>query len=264
MSDKIAKKFAQLKSEAKTALVSFVMAGDPSLDESESVMEALIDSGTDILEIGMPFSDPVADGAVIQNSGRRALKTEIDLNQILDIANRLANKYQDLPIVLMGYFNPIHKFGVESFCKKAKAAGVSGFIIVDLPYEERIRYDEVFQQYDIAFINLISPNTSLERAAQIVKGAKGFVYYVSVNATTGSQEPVIQDIKSNLAKIKTVTDLPIAVGFGIKTKDQAKAIAEFSDAVVVGSKYISLVESGGSDNNQALRNFNTDLKSSLI
>ena len=164
----------------------------------------------------------------------------------------------------MGYFNPIHKFGVENFCLKAKTAGVSGLIIVDLPYEERIRYDEVFKKYDIAFINLISPNTSLERATQIVKGANGFVYYVSVNATTGSQEPVIQDINSNLTKIKTVTDLPIAVGFGIKTKDQAKAIAEFSDAIVVGSKYISLVESDCSENNQALSSFNADLKSSLI
>jgi len=264
MSDKIAQKFSQLKSEAKTALVSFVMAGDPSIEISESVMETLIDSGTDILEIGMPFSDPVADGSVIQNSGRRALKTEIDLNKILGLASRIAKKYQDLPIILMGYFNPIHKFGVEDFCKKAKTAGVSGFIIVDLPYEERLRYDEVFKKYDIAFINLISPNTSLGRATQIVKNAKGFIYYVSVNATTGSQEPVIKDIKSNLANIRTITDLPIAVGFGIKTKDQAKEIGEFSDAIVVGSKYISLLESDAKANIQAIKNFNTDLKSSLV
>jgi tryptophan synthase alpha chain len=264
MSDKITKKFTQLKSEAKSALVSFVMAGDPSLEISEAVMEALIDSGTDILEIGMPFSDPVADGVAIQNSGKRALKTDVTLNKILDLAKRLTNKYQDLPIILMGYFNPIHKFGVDAFCQKAKASGVSGFIIVDLPYEERSRYDEVFNKNDIAFINLISPNTSVDRAKKILIGAKGFVYYVSVNATTGSQEPVIQDIENNLINIRTITDLPIAVGFGIKTKDQAKAIGEFSDAIVVGSRYISFIEAKAQENLQALKEFNSELKSSLI
>ncbi|MBT4989418.1 MAG: tryptophan synthase subunit alpha [Rickettsiales bacterium] len=263
MTNKIAQTFAKIKSEKRAGLVSFIMAADPDLESTINIIDNLVTSGTDILEIGMPFSDPVADGVVIQESGKRALKTGVTLNQILKLVVKLRNKYSELPIILMGYFNPIHKFGVEKFCKEAEKVGVTGIIIVDLPMEERLPYDHIFSKYNINFINLLSPNTNEDRLKEIVKDAKGFVYYVSVNATTGSQEPVVSEIKAKLKIIRKYTELPIAVGFGIKNKKQAAAIAKFADFIVVGSQYIKILQDEDNNSYLNLRNFNQELKKSL-
>ncbi|MBT4921604.1 MAG: tryptophan synthase subunit alpha [Rickettsiales bacterium] len=263
MSDKIKQIFAKVKSESRAGLVSFIMAGDPDLATTKDVVDNLILSGTDILEIGMPFSDPVADGVVIQESGKRALGSGVTLNKILNLVTVLRSKYTELPIILMGYFNPIHKFGVEKFCKAAEESGVTGLIIVDLPMEERLVYDGIFGKYNINFINLLTPNTPVERIQEIVKDASGFLYYVSVNATTGSKEPVIEEIKQKLAIIREHTNLPIAVGFGIKEDKQAAAIAKFSDFIVVGSRYIQILQEDKDVEFAKLRAFNQSLKRAL-
>ena len=263
MTQKVQNIFNKLKADNKSGLVSFIMAGDPNIEATKVIIDSLINSGTNILEIGMPFSDPVADGVLIQESGKKALSNNVNLKQVLNLAKSTSDKYPDLPIILMGYFNPINKFGVENFCIEANKSGVSGVIIVDLPMEERSRYNELFLQYEVAFINLLSPNTNEARVKEIVKDAKGFIYYVSVNATTGSKEPVIADIKANLEIIKKYTDLPIAVGFGIKKPAQAKAIGEFADFIVVGSQYINLINENQGNFKSAISEFNKSLKASL-
>lgn len=264
MTNRIERKLASLKAQNKAGLVSFVMAGDPDLDVSKQIIETLIDSGSSIVEIGMPFSDPVADGPVIQNSAIRALEHKINLHDCLSLVSDIRVKNDDTPLILMGYFNPILKYGVEKFLADASSAGVDGFIIVDLPLEESGRYLADFRKHNLSLIQLLTPNTPTDRIKEITDIASGFVYYVSVNAITGTKIPVITQIKEKVEEIKVISPVKLAVGFGINTKEQADALGEFAELIVIGSRYIRCVEEGGGADVicKKIRSFNQEILSS--
>ncbi len=261
--NRIDSKFSELKAKGEKALITFITAGDSSLEDSEKFFHSLEKSGADLIELGIPFSDPSADGPVIQRSSERALKKNINLNHIFDLVEKLRTKSQ-LPIILMGYYNPILQFGVDKFCKKAAQAGVDGLIIVDLPPEES---DELYipaAKQGIHFIYLLTPTADDLRIQKVKEKAKGFIYFVSVTGITGSKLPDEKNIKKQILKIKKKISLPLCVGFGIQSAEQAKLFSSFSDGVVVGSALVSLIEKN--DSQSACRQLEQkvfEIKSSL-
>lgn len=241
---RIEEKFQELKQKKEKAFIAYLTAGDPDLDKTEALIEALASSGVDILEIGVPFSDPTADGPAIQAAAQRALQAGVTLEAILERIARLRRKIQ-IPIILFGYYNPIFSYGNEPFAKKAKKAGVDGILIVDLPPEEAMELRQYTDPAGIDFISLIAPTTDDERIRSIVREASGFLYYISVTGVTGTALPILKDIKRDVQKIRKTTALSIAVGFGISTPEQAKAIAPLADGIVIGSAVVRLIETHG-------------------
>ncbi len=238
---RIGQRFAALKAEGRGGLITFVTAGDPDLETSREILMGLPAAGADLIELGMPFSDPMADGPAIQASSLRALKGGMTLKKTLGLVADFRKRDNDTPVVLMGYYNPIYIHGPEAFATDARAAGVDGLIIVDLPPEE---VDELWQparDAGIDFIFLTAPTSDDARLPVIVARASGFVYYVSITGITGTRSADITDVGAALRRIRKHTELPIAVGFGIKTPEQAAEIASVADAAVVGSALVDII-----------------------
>ena len=233
--------FDELKKDNKKGLITFITAGDPNFDVSLEILKRLPSSGADILEIGMPFTDPMADGPSIQASYLRALKEGQTLNKTIKLVEIFRESNKSTPIVLMGYYNPIYKYGVKKFLFDIKKVGIDGLIIVDLPPEADEEVCIPSSKIGIDFIRLATPTSSINRLPAIIKNASGFLYYVSVLGITGSKTPEINSIKKNVEIIKSFSEIPVAVGFGIKTPIQAASIAQTSDAIVVGSAIIEKI-----------------------
>ena len=233
--------FEELKKDNKKGLITFITAGDPNFDLSLEILKKLPSSGADILEIGMPFTDPMADGPSIQASYLRALKEGQTLNKTIKLVEIFRESNKTTPIVLMGYYNPIYKYGVKKFLFDIKKVGIDGLIIVDLPPEADEEVCIPSNKIGIDFIRLATPTSSITRLPAIIKNASGFLYYVSVLGITGSKTPEINSIKKNVEIIKSFSEIPVAVGFGIKTPIQAASIAQTSDAIVVGSAIIEKI-----------------------
>lgn len=238
---RIDRRMAKLKGEGRPALVTYFMGGDPDYDASLSVMKALAASGADIIELGMPFSDPMADGPAIQAAGLRSLRAGQTLAGTLRMAADFRKADDETPIVLMGYYNPIYIYGVERFLKDAKASGIDGLIVVDLPPEMDEELCIPALRAGISFIRLATPTTDDKRLPKVLQNTSGFVYYVSMTGITGSALPDTTKVAGAVARIKAHTDLPVCVGFGVKTADQARAIAASADGVVVGTAIVNAV-----------------------
>lgn len=238
---RIERKLQQLQEKGEKALVFYLTAGDPGLKETEELIRCLDRSGVDILEIGVPFSDPTADGPVIQAASQRALKKNTTLPGILNLIKRV-RRHTEIPIVLFGYYNPIFIMGCDKFAETAKAAGVDGVLVVDLPFEESKELRQYTDASGIDFIALIAPTTNNDRIRKIAAQAGGFLYYISVTGVTGTAKPQPEDVRKEVSRIKKITSLPIVVGFGITTPEEAAAIASLADGVVVGSAFVKLIE----------------------
>ncbi len=232
---------ATFKNLKRSALITFITAGDPDYAKSLSILKALPAAGADIIELGMPFTDPMADGPVIQAAGLRALESGANMKQTLKMVTEFRKDNKDTPIVLMGYANPVFIYGIEKFVKDASTAGVDGLIIVDLPPEEDEELRTAAAKQDIDFIKLLTPTTNKDRLPTVLKSASGFLYYVSVAGITGAKKADASTIKPHIAEIKKNTKLPIAIGFGIKTADDVKALSGIADAVVVGSAIVQTI-----------------------
>ncbi|RVU15285.1 tryptophan synthase subunit alpha [Methylobacterium oryzihabitans] len=230
--------FARCRAEGRAALVTYVMAGDPDLDTSLAVLKALPESGADIVELGLPFTDPMADGPAIQAGGLRALKGGQTLEKTLDVVRRFREGNTRTPIVLMGYYNPIYIYGVDRFLKTAAEAGIDGLIVVDLPPEEDDELCLPAREAGLAFIRLATPTTDAARLPAVLANTAGFVYYVSITGITGSATPDFGKVAEAVARIRAQTPLPVVVGFGVKTGAHAAAIARGADGVVVGSALV--------------------------
>lgn len=241
MTSRMDARFAKLKAEGRPALVTYFMGGDPDYQTSLGIMKALPEAGADVIELGMPFSDPMADGPTIQLAGQRALKGGQTLAKTLDLARDFRKSDSDTPIVMMGYYNPIYIYGVDKFLDDAIAAGIDGLIIVDLPPEMDDELCIPALAKGINFIRLTTPTTDEKRLPTVLNNTSGFVYYVSMNGITGSALPDPSLISGAVARIKGHTDLPVCVGFGVKTADHAKAIGAAADGVVVGTAIVAQV-----------------------
>ncbi|PCH66717.1 MAG: tryptophan synthase subunit alpha [Rhodobacteraceae bacterium] len=237
-------KFAELRAKGKKAFVSYVMAGDPDFDTSLELVKGLPGAGVDIIELGLPFTDPMADGPTIQLAAQRALGAGMTLDRTLALAAAFRQGDDTTPIVLMGYYNPIYSQGVDTFLTKAKAAGIDGLIIVDLPPEEDVELCLPAQAAGLNFIRLATPTTDDERLPKVLQNTSGFVYYVSITGITGAAEAEAVDVAPEVARIKAGTDLPVVVGFGINTPEKSRAIAGIADGVVVGSAIVALTGAG--------------------
>lgn len=234
-------RFAELKEQNRAALVTFITAGDPDYASSLEILKGLPDAGADVIELGMPFTDPMADGPAIQLANIRALSNKQDLTKTLQMVREFRQGNQTTPIVLMGYFNPIHKMGVERFIAEAKEAGVDGLIVVDLPPEHNEDLCDPAQAAGIDFIRLTTPTTDDARLPVVLNNSSGFVYYVSVAGVTGAGSATLEHVEEAVARLKRHTDLPVCVGFGIRTPEQAAAIARLTEGVVVGSALIDQI-----------------------
>ncbi|KAB7615283.1 tryptophan synthase subunit alpha [Amylibacter sp. SFDW26] len=239
-------KFAELKAAGKSAFVSYIMAGDPSYDTSLAVMKGLPAAGVDIIELGLPFTDPMADGSTIQLAGQRALETGMTLNKTLAMASEFRKEDNTTPIVLMGYYNPIYSMGVDNFIAAAKDAGIDGLIIVDLPPEEDEELCIPANAAGMNFIRLATPTTDNRRLPKVLENTSGFIYYVAITGITGSGSASTEKVGAEVARIKQSTDLPVCVGFGIKTPSDAEGMAKVADGAVVGSAIVSKLGAGES------------------
>ena len=239
---RIDRRFAALKAEGRPGLVTFVTAGDPDLETSRKILMGLPAAGADVIELGMPFSDPMADGPAIQASSQRALAAGMTLKKTLQLVRDFRAKDDSTPIVLMGYFNPIYSYGAEPFLDDAKAAGVDGLIVVDVPPEADDELCLPAMQRGISFIRLATPTTDAKRLPAVLSNTSGFVYYVSITGITGAAAPVVSDVHAQVARIKKSTRLPVAVGFGVRTPEQARAIGRGAEGVVVGSALVNAIK----------------------
>ncbi len=239
---RIEDRFARLKAEGKKAFVAYIMAGDPDLETSLSIMKGLPAAGVDVIELGMPFTDPMADGPTIQLAGQRALEGGQTLEKTLQMARSFRNDDQTTPIVMMGYYNPIFNRGVDRFLVDAKDAGIDGLIVVDLPPEEDEELCIPAQKAGLNFIRLATPTTDEKRLPKVLQNTSGFVYYVSITGITGAASAQAAEVGPEVARIKASTDLPVIVGFGIRTPEAAEAIARVADGAVVGSAIVKMIE----------------------
>jgi len=239
---RISQCFENLTKDGQTALIPYITAGDPEPWVTVPVMHALVEAGADILELGIPFSDPMSDGPVIQKACERALKNDVSLKHVLDMVKQFREKDSDTPVVLMGYANPIEAMGYKAFAENAKQAGVDGVLTVDMPPEEANEFLPLMDKSGIDTIFLVAPTTSKERMAKIAKHAKGFIYYISIKGVTGSAKIDVAEVDAKLADLRSCTDLPLGVGFGIRDGKSAAAVSEVADAVVVGSTLVRCIE----------------------
>lgn len=251
MTKRIQTTFDKIKAEKRKALITFTMAGDPDATKSLNVLSALPDAGADLIEIGMPFTDPMADGPAIQAAGLRALDAGMDLKGVLAMVKKFRENNAVTPIILMGYFNPIYKYGCDKFAKDAAAAGADGLIVVDLPPEEDEELRLPAQAAGLDFIKLLTPTTKGARLDRVLQNASGFLYYVSIAGVTGTKSANILEVGAHIIDIKAKTDLPVAVGFGIKTPEDAANMSKIADAVVVGSAIVENIKQNQSSNDLA-------------
>lgn len=238
--NKIAKKFQALQNKSEKALIAYISAGDPDLDTSEKLIYAMEKSGVDIIELGIPYSDPLADGPVIQLASQRALAGGATLAKIFKMVEKVRSKSQ-IPLVFMTYYNPILQYGLEDFVAKAQEAGIDGLIVPDLPVEESLTLQNECDKLNIALIPLVAPTTPDSRVSKVVKNAQGFIYCVSVTGVTGIRNKVGSNAEEFISRVKKATDLPVAIGFGISNPEQAGYLAQFSDGVIVGSALIKII-----------------------
>jgi tryptophan synthase alpha chain len=242
MTTRIDRRFADLRTEGRAALVTFLMAGDPDPQTSLQLIAALPGAGADVIEVGMPFTDPMADGPSIQAAGLRALKAGMTLKKTLKLVADFRSGNADTPIVLMGYYNPIYVYGVDRFLEDAKKAGVDGLIVVDLPPEEDAELCVPALKAGLNFIRLATPTTDDKRLPKVLTNTSGFVYYVSITGITGAATPDYSKVASAVARIKGHTQLPVAVGFGVKNAASAQEIAQHADGVVVGTALVDALK----------------------
>lgn len=238
---RIEKKFAELRNKGEKALITYVMAGDPSLQETERLILELEKAGADLVEIGIPFSDPLADGPTIQKAANRALEHDVSLSDVLNLAKRV-RKVSDIPLIFMSYYNPIFKYGEEKFVRDAVKAGVDGVIVPDLPPEEAESLIRHSRDKGLDTIFLLAPTSDEDRIKRVSKKSTGFIYYVSLTGVTGAREGISKDIGKMTRKIKAYTKLPVAVGFGISKPEQAKEVSLWADGVIVGSAIVKVIE----------------------
>ncbi|MEZ5813947.1 MAG: tryptophan synthase subunit alpha [Alphaproteobacteria bacterium] len=229
------------KTLGRPALITFIMAGDPDAQTSLEILKSLPTAGADIIELGMPFTDPMADGPVIQLAGQRALNAGANMGQTLQMVRDFRAENTQTPVVLMGYFNPVLQYGPDKFINDASDAGIDGLILVDLPPEEADEILNAAKAKNIDIIRLITPTTTTERLPKILEGASGFLYYVSITGVTGAAQADINTIKPHIEEIKTRTNLPVAIGFGIKTAKDAAEMGKIADAIVVGSSIVQTI-----------------------
>jgi tryptophan synthase alpha chain len=247
---RLAQTFARCRSEGRPAFVSYVCAGDPDVATSKSILASLAQAGADILEVGVPFSDPLADGLTNQLAAQRALEGGMTFNHLLEII-RDTRAITDKPIILYCYYNLLFSFGIESYCEKAKAAGIDGLLVLDCPPEEAGELIAASKKFSLANVFIIAPTTPPARMALIAKHASGFIYYVSREGVTGERSELAQNLQSAVKEIKKHTDLPICVGFGISTAAHVKAIGEIADGVVVGSALVNVIAAHKDNRSQA-------------
>jgi len=237
---RIEKTFAALKKKGEKALVAYITAGYPDLDTTRALIPALAKAGVDILEVGVPFSDPTADGPVIQAASQAALKNGTTLPRVLDLIAELRGT-MDIPLVLFSYYNPIFSMGSAAFARRAADAGVDGVLVVDLPAEESAELRRETDPAGIDFIPLVAPTTGGDRVRKVVKASSGFIYYISVTGVTGTRGPELDETLKNVGVIRSLTKLPVVVGFGVSTPEQARQIGSAADGVVVGSAIVKLI-----------------------
>lgn len=238
---RINEKFKSLKNASRAGLITFTTAGDPDYQTSLNLLKGLPEAGADIIELGMPFSDPMADGPAIQAASIRALKNKMTLTKTIKMVEEFRQTDQTTPIILMGYYNPIYIYGVDRFLKDASKAGVDGLIIVDLPPEEDSELAIPAKAADIAMIHLATPTTDPKRLETVIRNGSGFLYYVTIAGITGTTKPDLTPVKEALDSFQSITTMPVAVGFGIKSPQDAANFAEFADAVVVGSAIVNII-----------------------
>jgi tryptophan synthase alpha chain len=241
MSNRITRRFHELSLESRVALITFVMAGDPDRETSLEILRGLSTAGADLIEIGMPFTDPMADGIAVQAAGQRALQAGMTLRGTLELVRALRDRGDETPIILMGYYNPIYIFGVEKFINEAKAVGVDGLIVVDLPREEDDELCIPTVRAELSFIRLVPPTADDKRLPHVLSNTSGFVYYVSIAGITGAAPPNLANVSTAVERLRRFTTLPVAVGFGVKDAQSAAKIAEFADGVVVGSAIVDVL-----------------------
>lgn len=252
MTQRLDSRFAQLKREKRAALITFSMAFDPDLKTAQVLLNSLPAAGADVIELGIPFSDPMADGPIIQEAGLRALRSGATLKGVLDMVRDFRKNDADTPIILMGYYNPIFSYGSERFAHDAVEAGVDGVIIVDLPPEEMGELQPAADKSDLALIRLVAPTTGDARLQSMLQEARGFAYYIAVAGITGQRSAELGQLEQRVKHLKTIAHLPLAVGFGIKTPEQAAQIGRFADAVVVGSAIVASLHTRGVDDTLGL------------
>lgn len=239
--NRINKKFRELKKKRKKAFIAYICAGDPTLGDTYRLAFALEEAGVDLIELGVPFSDPLADGPTIQAASGRALKNKVNLTKIFSLVEKLRKKI-DIPIVFMAYYNPVYQFGLKNFILKARKSGLDGVIIPDLPPEEAGDFTKIAKEKDFCTIFLLAPTSTKKRIKMISSSSKGFIYYVSVTGVTGVRDRLGEDMRKNLRAIKRMTKKPVAIGFGISKPQQIKTIAKYADGVIVGSAIIKIIE----------------------
>lgn len=245
MTSRLDQRFSQLKRDGRSALVAYVMASDPDHETCLKILRELPAAGADVIELGFPFSDPMADGPSVQRAAQRALKAGGSLRKSLDLVARFREHDTTTPLILMGYANPVEQMGPEAFAREAHAAGVDGAIIVDLPPEEDAPLRAAFAHTGLSIIRLATPTTDTNRLTKVLEGASGFLYYVSVAGVTGANAATNEAIRAAVERLKRATDLPVAVGFGVREPGAARAIAKVADAVVVGSAFVDEIASDG-------------------
>ena len=239
--------FAELKTQNQSALITFLTAGDPNLQATVPLMHALVRAGADIIELGVPFSDPMADGPVIQQASERALAQGVSTNEVLGLVRQFREKNGVTPIVLMGYLNPIEIMGYEKFSNALAEAGADGIIVVDMPPEEGAELSSALQKHNISRVFLLAPTSTADRIKLICKEASGFIYYVSLRGVTGASNVNLTEVRSRLVEIKAESEVPVGVGFGIDSPSAAADIARFADAVIVGSALVRIVADNAGD-----------------
>jgi tryptophan synthase alpha chain len=261
MNNRIVNTFSEMKRNGKKALIAFITGGDPDIETTEKLILAMEEAGVDIIEIGIPFSDPVAEGSVIQEASSRALAKGCTVDKLFDMAKRLREK-TSIPLLFMTYANPIYAYNKERFMKKCKEVGIDGIIVPDVPFEEKDEFEDECNRYDICLISLIAP-TSGERAEKIALEAQGFLYCVSSLGVTGTRNDINTNIAELIAQVKEVSSIPCAVGFGISTPEQAHDMAEISDGVIVGSAIVKLIAEFGRDSVAPVKDFVSKMKNVL-
>ena len=249
---RIKETFERLQVQKEKGLIPFLTAGDPDLATSERLIHSLVENGADLIELGVPFSDPMADGPTIQEASQRALAAGTTLAGILDMVERV-RLHTNVPIILMGYFNPIFHFGIEEFAARAATAGVDGLLIVDLPFEETAELRVPLRRFGIDLIALVAPTSSGQRMLRLAEAGEGFLYYVSMTGVTGSRQIDPRAIEQKVKELKKVSPVPVAVGFGISSPADAAAVGRFADAVVVGSALVKMVAACGREEDPAAR-----------
>jgi len=243
---KIEKVLRRLKDQSEKGLIIYITAGDPDLEVTEELVCSIAEAGADIVELGIPFSDPLADGATIQQASQRALKSNVNIPKILSAIVRIREK-TSIPIALMTYYNPIYCYGLDPFVIDSKKAGVDGFIVPDLPLEESEEFRSITDRAGVELISFLAPTSTPERIATIAQSARGFIYCVSVTGVTGVRKEFSPKIVEMIEKIRLYTDVPLAIGFGISNPEQAKEAAKYADAVIVGSAVVKLIENSRGD-----------------